>query len=327
MFINLPGVLSRPGGGGFPPSGTWLSSVCSGPDAHDQGPANYVDANGNTFNGMFTLWQQFANGSGGSYWTSYGNNSSDGRDPLTYCWLPEYFYTASESGTMNFNWFACGNSGNFEYGTFSNQTYANGDGTFTTNNSTNYWYSSGYAIYDSGCCQVFYDGGSGYYYSDNCGGGGGGGDCQSYGTSLGTTCLSTTGYDASGQYWSGVWTYAEIFADGNCGTYYSNQADNTNGCYYPAGYWITYEAVPTSLTYYVVDSCGNGITSGDFVYYIYASGERANGDGSSNINSTSWSAETGTQIAAGTFYDCDGQPRNYVVTYDGNGEYGVQYSS
>lgn len=325
MFINLPGVLSRPSGGGFPPAGTWLSSVCSGPDAHDQGPADYLDANGLVFNGMFTLWEQFANGSGGSYWTNYGNGQTDGKDPATSCWLPEYFYQSNDSGEMSLNWEACGSSGLFVYGSYFSYVYSNGDGTYTSDSGSGVWYPSGYTIYDSGCCQVYFDGANGYYYSDNCGGGGGG--CDSAGTPLGSTCLNSSGYDASGQYWTGTWTYAEIFADGNCGTYYGNESDNANGCYYPYGYWLTYEAIPTSLTYYVVDSCANGITSDSFVYSISSSGYQSNGWGSQNYNSSTWNAEIGTQIASGTFMDCTGEARNYIVTYVGNGEYSVYYYS
>lgn len=326
MFIDLPGIVgSRSGGGGgFPPAGTWLSSVCSGPDAHDQGAGQYTDANSTPFFGMFTLWEQFADGNGGSYWVNYGNNTSDGRNPTTSCWLPQYFYFYNESGTSSFYWEACGSSGNFSYGSYSSYAYSDGNGSTVYGGGSSNWYSAGYTIYDSGCCQVYYDGNSGYYYSDNCGGGGG---CDSYGTYLGSTCLSTSGTDASGQYWNGTWTYADIYADGNCGQYYAGQTDNANGCYYPSGYWYSYNPSSSVLYWYVYDACGNGIASGSYTFATYAEGYMADGYGGQYYTTSSWSAEMGTQISSGTFTDCYGNFVNYIVTYDGNGEYAVQYSS
>ena len=170
MLVSTPGILG--GVPSYPPAGTWLSSVCSGPDAHDQGNADYYDYNGTLFNGMFTLWEQFADGAGGSYWTNFGNNTSDNYYPATACWYPLYFYTNNTYTQSTVYWEACGSSGDFAYGYSWGYQYWNGDGHSTTEGgSGDYGYSYGYLIYDSGCCQVYYDGSGGYYVSDNCGGG------------------------------------------------------------------------------------------------------------------------------------------------------------
>lgn len=324
MFIVLPGIVGHSsGGGGYPPYGTWLASVCSGNTGHDSGNTDYYDVNGNVFNGMFTLYQQFADGSGGSYWSNYGDNSTDGRDPSTSCWLPQYFYFSNGNEEVGFWWEACGSSGTFYYGQNSYYSYSNGDGTTSSGGGFNsYGYGSGYLIYDSGCCQVYFDGNSGYYYSDNCGGGGGGGGgCDSYGTYLGTGCYSSDGYDAAGNYWTGAWSYAEFYADGNCGSYPNVIGSNTMGCYLPSGYWISYSSTPSIGSWYIYDTCSNLVASGDYVYSVSSGGEQADGAGGSYAAGGTWQAEYGYQFASGSYSDCDSNYYNYQVLSDGSSGY------
>ena len=328
MFIVLPGIVGHSsGGGGYPPYGTWLSSVCSGPNAHDQGATDYFDVNGTMFTGMFTLWEQFADGNGGSYWTNYGNNAQDTNNPpYLACWLPQYFYFDNSSNEVGFYWEACGSSGTFNYGQSSSYGYYNGDGSSTTGGGfSSYGYSSGWVIYDSSCCQVYYDGYSGYYYSDNCGGGGGGGGCPELGTYAYSGCVSTSGNDAKGQYWSGAWAYADFYNDGYCGYYQTNEQGNANGCYYPNGYWTTYYIdAANSFDWYVYDSVSNYVASGSFTYEIYAHGDRQNGNGSGGTEMDYWSANEGQQIASGSFTDSgDLYSYNYIVTYNGSQGYNV----
>lgn len=320
MIIDLPGIVGHSSGGGYPPAGTWLSSVCSGPDAHDQGNGVYYDVNNYDFHGMFTLWEQFADGSGGSYWVNQGNNAQDtNHSPYVACWLPQYFYYENNSGTYSFDWSACGQSGNFAYGSYYTYAYSNGDGTTSSGGSGGNWYGSGYTIYDSGCCQVYFDGNSGYYVSDNCGGG-----CPSQGTYLSSGCGYTSGYDQSGQYWQGYWQYGDFYADGSCGQNFSPNGDpNSNGCWYPSGYWLEYSSSQQSLHWYVYDSCQNTVAEGDFTYYTSFGGTRADGSGGVYADGGSWSASEGQTIATGSYYDCDGNSYNYEVYSNGGSGYNV----
>ena len=320
MLVSTPGILG--GVASYPPAGTWLSSVCSGPNAHDQGNANYFDSQGTLFNGMFTLWEQFADGSGGSYWTNIGDNSTDGLTPPTSCWYPAYFYTAYSSWGLSFHWYGCGSDGDFEYGSAYSYTYANGDGTETSGGGGGFYgYPAGYLIYDngSGCCYVYYDGASGYYVSDSCGGGGG---CDPYGTYLGSGCIGSSGYDASGQYWSNAWDYGDFYADGSCGSYATVMGSNSNGCYYPSGYWHTYNSGSSSVHWSLYDSCGTFIADGDFTYYSWYNGDKADGMGGINPDGGSWQAMNGEVFSSGTFFDpCASTYYNYDVCSDGGSGY------
>ena len=323
MLVSTPGILG--GVPSYPPYGTWLSSVCSGPDAHDQGNAYYYDSQGTSFYGMFTLWEQFADGAGGSYWINYGNNQTDGQTPTTSCWYPLYFYTAYSTWGLTFYWEGCGSSGDFEYGSAYSYSYANGDGTETSvSGGGSYGYPSGYVIYNngSGCCYVYYDGASGYYVSDSCGGGGGG--CDPYGTYLGSGCISTSGYDAAGNYWSNAWQYGNFYADGNCGSYSEVMGTNTNGCYYPYGYWMEYSYNYNNLTWYVYDSCGSQVASSDFTFSYSFGGTRADGSGGAYADGGDWNASYGYLIASGSYYDpCADTYYNYEVCSDGSAGYYV----
>lgn len=317
MLVSLPGILGSASGPVYPPAGTLLSSNCSGNVAHDGGPTDYYDTYGTPFNGMFTLWQEFADGAGGSYWTQ-ADNASNG---TTSCWLPAYFYFYNNPSEATFEWSGCGGSGTFAYGSNYDYSYSNGDGTATTNSGFNsYEYPSGYTIYDngSGCCYVYFDGMSGYYVSDTCGGG-----CAEYGTFLYSGCNNIGAYDASGQYWNGTWVYGNFYADGDCGTYFSSLSENSDGCYYPNGYWMSYSNAPSSFDWYIYDTCGNYITSGSFTYSNNWSGDVADGSGGSNYTTGMWSAGYGDYITGGSYSDCDSNYYNFEVYYDGSGGYYV----
>lgn len=328
MLVSTPGILGSAGGGGFPPYGTLLSSVCSGPEAHDQGDGTYYDVNSNSFVGMFTLWEQLADGSGGSFWVNQGNNQ---QDVNVSCWLPQYFYFSTATDGAFVSWSGCGSSGNFEYGANISYGYWNGDGTQTTGGYFNdYGFASGTLIYDngSGCCYVYYDGAGGYYVSDSCGGGGGGGGgCDAYGTWLGYGCVTVDGYDAAGNYWSGAWQYAELYADGNCGSYTVVIGSNTMGCYLPYGYWISYSSSPSTGEWIVNDSCGNYVANGNYTYANSWGGEQADGNGGTYAGGGSWQADSGYQFTSGSYSDCDGNYYNYQILSDGSSGYYINTSS
>lgn len=318
MLVSTPGILGS-AGGGVPPAGIWISSVCSGPDAFNQGNADYYDVNGTLFNGMFTLWEQFTDGAGGTYWSNIGSNTQDGKDPNTACWYPAYYYFDNTATPYNVHWSGCGSDGYFEYGVYYTSGYWNGDGTTTTSSYFNdYGFPAGTTIYDngSGCCYVYYDGAGGYYVSDTCGP-----SCETYGTFLYSGCNNTSGYDAGGVYWEATWAYGNFYADGNCGTYFSSMGDNTTGCYYPYGYWMSYSSSSNSFEWQIFDTCSNLVANGYFTYNSSYSGDRADGSGSSYSESGFWSASYGDLIASGTFNDCDSNYYNYEVYYNGSGGY------
>lgn len=321
MLVSTPGILGS-GAPPPPPPGEWISSVCSGPDSPTQGPVDYYDANNNVFNGTFNLWEQFTDGLGGYYWTNYGANLQDNKSPNTACWLPAYFYAYNNNNTWSFYWYGCGNEGNFDYGSSYGYSYYNGDGTTTTGGGGGNWYNAGYLIYDSGCCQVYFDGTSGYYVSDNCGGGGG---CTEYGTWLGNGCNNNNGYDASGQYFEGAWTYGSFYADGNCGTYFELIGENTDGCYYPAGWKFDYTSGSSSFSWTVYESNGNAVAYGDYTYATsWYSSAVANGSGGTYSDGYAWEASLGDYISNGTYFDySEGQSYWFYVYYDGSGGFYV----
>ena len=174
MFVALPGFLSLAGGTVYPPYGTLITSQCSGYSAYDSGPEEYTDANGSPWTGMFTLWQELADGAGGSFWQSAGNNGSD---EYSSCWYPLDYCTYNDSGDNYLYWYGCGSDGSFgPYGYYYTLEYSDGAGG-TYGDSGGGYYSppdAGDIIYQSGesnCCTVYYDGDGGYYIDDLCGGG------------------------------------------------------------------------------------------------------------------------------------------------------------
>jgi hypothetical protein len=275
---------------------------------------------------MFTLWEQFADGAGGSYWNSYGNNAQDGKDPNTACWLPAYFYSDNSSSTYSFDWSGCGGYGTFEYGSSYSYSYANGDGSSTTGSGGGNWYGYGHVIYDGGCCVVYYDGSDGYYVNDTCGGGGGG--CPGAGTYLGDGCGSTDGFDASGAYFSGGWAYGSFYADGNCGQNFVQAGTNGNGCYYPAGWRFDYSSSSNDFVWTVYDSSVSIVGYGSFTYSSsWSSSSIADGSGNTYSGGGDWSAHYGYLIASGTYNDPgDALDYYYEVRYDGEGGYYVTQS-
>lgn len=266
---------------------------------------------------MFTLWQKFADGNGGEYWVNSGDNSTDGKTQATSCWLPQYFYFSNGTDQVGFDWSACGSSGRFDYGQNSYYSYSNGDGTTTNSGGySSYGYSSGHQIYDSGCCQVYFDGSSGYYTSDSCGGG-----CPDYGQYIGDGCVNTSGYDASGAWWNSAWIHASFFADGSCGMYASNEQTNYSGCYYPPGYWLDYSSSQNSNNWYVYDSCSNLVANGSYVWSSSSSGNIADGNGGYYFTGGSSYASSGDVFTTGYYTDCDGSYYFFEIRSDGMSGY------
>lgn len=322
MFVALPGFIGS-GAASYPPYGTLLSSNCSGYSAHNAGPETYTDANGVPWTeGMYTLWQEYADGAGGTYWTS-NNNSSD---IYSACWYPNGFCLSTSGGDNYVYWSGCGSDGTFGPWSYSvSADYADGSGgTYTSGSSGEYHPpNTGDIIYQSGvdnCCSVYYDGAGGYYISDSCGGG-----CTEYGTWLYDGCGSISGTDASGTYFEGAWAYGNFFADGSCGLYFIQSDININGCYYPNGWKFDYSQSSYSLHWSVSDSTATTVAEGDTTYAEgWYSNNVANGSGGTYSDSGGWSLNSGDNIASGSYIDNgDSLMYYYTVYYDGMGGFYV----
>lgn len=324
MFVALPGLI---GSGSAPtpppPYGTLLSSHCGGYSSQEAGNEDYYDAQGTPWNGMFTLWEQLADGSGGFFWSSPGNNASDA---YSACWYPYGYCLSADSGDNYVSWEGCGSSGSFgPWSYYYNYTYSDGyGGTYTSSGGGAHQPPySGDLIYQSGegdCCKVYYDGSGGYYINDSCGGG-----CPEYGTWLSDGCNSTNGYDASGSYYEGYWAYGSFYADGTCGSYFVQSGSNVNGCYYPAGWKFDYSSSSSSLHWTVSDATSTTMAEGDVTYATgWSSSSIADGSGGTYSDGGGWSLNYGDLIASGTYYDgYYGQDFYYEVYYDGMGGYWV----
>ena len=306
-------------GPSYPTSGTILASYCAG-NAGPSGTTTYYDAQGSEYsNGTYTLYQDIADGNGGYTTTQVGDNtSSDG----TSCYYPSGYCLSYSSGEMTIGWSGCGGSGTFAYGSYSAGQASDGNGgSYSFGGSSDYGYGYGTQIYDAGnyCCYVYYDGNGGYYVSDNCSG------CPPFGQYVGSGCVATSGYDASGQYFDGAWQYADIYTDGSCGTYNYVQATNGYGCYYPQGWKLDYSTGSYNFDWYVQDSQDNLVGSGNFTYSTYWSSEQvANGSGGTDYGSGSSGAYEGQQIAFDFYTEpSDGSLWYYQVVSDGGSGYYV----
>jgi hypothetical protein len=271
---------------------------------------------------MFTLWQEFADGSGGSYMQSQGAQASD---QFTSCWYPNYYYTNNEGGENYVYWNACGNDGNFgPTGNWYNWTYSNGDGN-TTSDSGSSDYNPPYAgdvIYNGGCCMVYYDGNNGYYSDDTCN------PCPDSGQYTGQVCINTNGTDARGTYFDGAWQYGNQYTDGSCGYYVNYEGTNGYGCYYPAGWYNSYYTSDNgSNTWYVEDSNANQMASGTYQYSYNWNAYIADGYGNSNQSMGSVYSSYGDLFADGTYYDYPLDQNWYYAIYsDGSSGYYVSKS-
>lgn len=319
MFVALPGMIVAKVGG-FPPYGTLLSSNCSGYTAHDSGPETYTDALGNVWaDGMYNLWEELADGDGGSFWLNSGANSGD---IYSSCWLPYGYCISLSSEDVYTYWVGCGSDGYFgPVGTSFNNVFADGSGGTYSDSGLNYSTPpySGDLIYDngSGCCYVYYDGSGGYYVSDTCG------SCPEAGTLLYNGCASTDGNDASGAYFTGSWTYGEYLADGMCGEYFNAIGDDQDGCYHPYGWKFDYSTYSNSLHWEVFDSNSSLVAYNDVEYENgWSSSAIADGSGGTFSDGSSWSFSDGELIASGTYFDSGyGQDYGFEIYYVSPGGY------
>lgn len=274
-------------------------------------------------NGYYTNYVAKSNGTGWYYTDSEigGSYFDYGVVVRTYTDVPNYSTWSNNSSYSFFNGTSQrvdriwdGNGGfaysseytagsYYAYGTEIGQGYydSNGSGPYTL-----YWSDNG-GIYDS------YQGGS---------------NCDSYGTYYGSVCTEGGTYDATGNYFTGTWDSQNAYADGSCGTYYEYVGSNTNGCYYPYGFYTSYTDNPSYSNWYVYDSSSNLVAYNSFTYASYGESNMADGSGGNIYNSWNWSMNNGDQIATGEYYDSnDGMTYYYTVYYDGNGGFYVSLSS
>jgi hypothetical protein len=321
MIIAFTGVSFHGSAPSYPPAGTFITAVCA--SQSDPGVASqvYYDANGTLFTGGFDLWEQYHDGSGGSYWTSFGTGATNGANA---CYLPYGFYTNNNSGFHYTNWTACGSTGSFgPTGEYYDYSYSSGNGGFESDSGNQYFNppANGDLIYDGGCCQVYYDGNNGYYTNDNCG-------CPDPGLYMGLACISTGGDDARGVHFDGAWQWGEQYTDGSCGSYVNYIGTNGEGCYYPSGWYHSYDTSDNgSNTWYVEDSDANQMASGTYQYSYSWSAYIADGYGSSDQSIGTVYSSYGDFFADGTYYDSAlAQGWYYAIYSDGGfGYYVLKY--
>ena len=155
------------------------------------------------------------------------------------------------------SWWGCGNYGWNVYQSATYDIFTDGNCGEIAQMTGSYHAPSGHVFYDTGCCQVHYDGGTSYYIVDNCN------PCAPSGTPTGNTAQG----NIESVFWigcnqSGLFNYAYDnqveYHDGNCTTYWVNESHveatqgellYENSCCYVE---YTYRG-----SYTVYDSCGD----------------------------------------------------------------------
>ena len=142
------------------------------------------------------------------------------------------------------------------------------------------------------------------------------------------SCVSSSGYDASGNYFTGSWIHRTVIADGSGGQT-TNDAPNSGGCWYPSG-WVVYMGDPYNHQYVswtVYDSQYTQVASGQSAYYYQYDYYVSDGNGSNTSNSSAWSASYYHEFSTGQYYDYNyNQNYNYWVYSDGSSGYFVNTS-
>ena len=252
---------------------------------------------------------------------------------------PAGLFLRQQTNASGVNWSGCGNYGYNDTSSASYAYYTDGNcGEYWTLNGT--WsLPSGSVLYDTGCCQVIWDGSS-YYVDDNCNPCGDADTLTGNTRSVNISEIYWEGCNSSG-YFSVSYDIEEEYHDGNCGTYWlpngSYQATDGdtiysyNGCcyvYYDGSnypyYWVDDDCSacpdsgPTSSTRIVDEQtlswsgCSN---SGNYTYAYTV--EREYADGMCN---TYWSFESSWTAMNGDIIFDNGC---CTVTYVDFGQYNV----
>lgn len=133
------------------------------------------------------------------------------------------------------------------------------------------------------------------------------------GTLISTFCESTSGNDAGGTYYTGAWNYSGVYADGVGGTYTGIIGENTNGCYYPSGFYNSYSESLSSISW----TNSRSGESGDYTWYGSYSWTVSDGSGGSSSGGTGIQFGYYGTIINSYFDPSDGY--NYIVAFDPNG--------
>ena len=235
------------------------------------------------------------------------------------------------------SWWGCGNYGWNVYDSVSYNIFTDGNCGEYSVMTASYHAPTGHVFYDTGCCQVHYDGGTSYYIVDNCNP-----PCPPAGTPTGVTqqinpqYLSWTGCDSNGSflYRADIETQ---YHDGSCSYYWMTtgfwNADDMaeiynkmNCCY------VRYRSANNS--YEVADNCGCP-ESGTLIR-SESSNNDLNWSGCGNSGTWTYSTNTTNYYADGFCgeYSAGGvfeQPSGTVILdtgccqvyYTGSGNYSV----
>jgi hypothetical protein len=272
MFFGTIGFVA--GRGGFPAAGTLLSTFCDS--------ASGYDANNTYYSGSWTAVGNYADGLGGSYSATIGNNTLG-------CYYPSGWLLSYNYGDLTLQWSHGTDSGYFTYGSYNNGTAADGvGGSYSFNNSSvsatdnqivhsdesydyvNNWYVNEVLYFDLETVSLV---SASWPFA---------------GTILSSDCTTNSYTDAGGGTWL-VGVRQEQIADGVGGYSYTN-TPNTGDCgYWPSGYYLSYLNTLEVLYYYDYDSNYlsfgyansttydqadgyGGSTSGGSLDYLYSAG-------------------------------------------------------
>lgn len=288
------GIVAQ--GGGFVPAGTLLSTYCETVEAND--------ASGQLRIGAWAYTGVYADGMGGTYVSTIGENQSG-------CWYPAGYKTAySETPSQIFwtNSFS-GATGYYTWQIAYNWTEADGMGGSTSGGTGSVLGSYGSII------DLYYDEATEMNYIVAFNGNTTDPNYFEYssrpaGYLLSSQCVGGSGNDAVGTYWSGNWNYEATRSDGYGGSYSAIEGSDINGCFYPAGY------VYSSSTSDLVISWSHGDQTGDFVYGTLVSVSSSSGAGYPQYDTFETITATNKQIVSsyeGT--DGNGFPINIVLYF------------
>lgn len=240
----------------FPNAGRLLSTFCQSADGYDAASIYW--------SGSWTSVGTYADGSGGSYNSTIGDN-------INGCWHPAGYTYYTNNYDLQHNWNHGTHYGIFTYGYHYESTYSNGAGGVLGGSSDSISATNGQIVHSYG----FTDGATGYpmtsylYFSTA--------DNQLHennyinaGTNVGENCYSEHINDASGS--SYYVSYKLVaYADGAGGSYYGPHEYNTTMCgYLPNGFWESYTSNYETLIYYDENSSTQTFQYGNF-YYGYRS--------------------------------------------------------
>lgn len=250
---------------------------------------------------------------------------------------PANVFLRTNTNELGVDWSGCGNYGWNVYSSVVNDAFTDGNcGEYLVLVST-YQAPTGHIFYDTGCCQIHYDGGTSYYIVDNCNP-----PCPPVGPTGSSRMVNPSSFYWTGCGEVGTFDYAgdieEEYFDGSCGyfwifngtweaenghliyqngvnncctvvyTSYNNSYQVNNNCCAASGTLIRSESSNNDLSWY---GCGN---SGTWVYSTNIVNYYADG------NCGEYSAGVVVEQDVGSVISDNGCCQ---VSYSGSGQYSV----